>query len=299
MPLLPVDRLAAVCNAIMVIAWLPWSRQVPWAAWYAATHAAATLLPLLLLRCPASVHPVVRIVREGYPLAWLALVWGELGVRSGLLDIRFDRQLAAWDLALFGRHLSAAWLPAMPAAWFSETMHGAYALYYAMLVGVPLLLLARRSLDVTRELVLALVATYGACFLIYAFFPAEGPLHVMPVFDGVHRGWWWQLTGAIRHAGDSLGTAFPSSHTAGAVALAWVGAARAPRWAGHLLILAALAVALATVYTQNHLVVDTLAGAGIALVASGMLVPWLRGGGGGVRGLREARGERGAALLSS
>jgi membrane-associated phospholipid phosphatase len=79
----------------------------------------------------------------------------------------------------------------------------------------------------------------------------------------------------VRAAGDALGTAFPSSHTAGAVTLAvilWRWGSAPVAWMG---VTAAVAIAMATVYTGNHFPVDTLAGIAVALVAQFLVVPML------------------------
>lgn len=277
--LLPVDRWFALLNLLLAPPWLARLGAHPWAAWLASTHIVAAGLPALLSLLPPAPSRLTRIVREAYPVAWLALVWGELGLRTVSVTSGGDATVAAWDLALFGRHLNLEWMPAMAWPWFSETMHAAYDAYYLMLIAVPLLVLASRCPIAIRDGVLRLVVTYALCFAVYAVFPVRGPLWTMPSYPEVHRGFFWILSGGIRAVGDAAGTAFPSSHTAGAVALAWIAWPHAARWLRGLLAVAAAGVAAATVYTQNHFAIDTLAGLAVALLAQGMVVPWLAAGG--------------------
>ncbi|MGD9522314.1 MAG: phosphatase PAP2 family protein [Gemmatimonadales bacterium] len=280
-PLRPVDRWIAVLNITLAGTWLGHWSGSPWAAYYVLAFLLAALLPALLVRLPIRLSPVASAVRDGYPLAWIGLVWGTLGLRmgEGLLGGANDALVARWDLALFGQHLNLAWMPAMPWAWFSESMYACYNAYYLLLVAVPAWFILRGCPRTAREVILRLAVTYAACFLVYAVFPVIGPMEMLPRFTPDTEGLFRSLSGAARAAGDSLGTAFPSSHTAGSIALAWITWRLAPRPVAVVVAMLALAVACATVYTQNHFAVDTLAGIAIAAATLGVLVPWLEAGG--------------------
>ncbi|MCI0689339.1 MAG: phosphatase PAP2 family protein, partial [Sporichthyaceae bacterium] len=109
-------------------------------------------------------------------------------------------------------------------------------------------------------------------------YPVIGPAELMPHYQGeLTQGLFYRLTHAARDAGDSLGTAFPSSHAAGAVTAAWL----AWRWFGRpvavLLTVQAGGVLLATVYTQNHYAVDAVAGLVWALGLQAIAVPAILG----------------------
>jgi len=277
----PVDRWIAVLNLILAISWARHREAAPVAGWYATTHLLAAFLPALLVRLPTTPHAVTHFLREGYPLAWLALVWGALGIRrdAGLLGEANDALVAAWDHSLFGQHLNLTWMPAMPWAWFREPMYAIYNAYYLLLVAIPLVLLWRGCPRTAREVVLRLAVTYATCFAIYAIFPVIGPMEQMPRFEGAGGGLFHAASMLVRGIGDSLGTAFPSSHTAGSLALAWLAWRRLDRHLAWGATLIAVGVCFATVYTQNHFAVDTLAGIAIAVVTQGILVPWLERGG--------------------
>jgi membrane-associated phospholipid phosphatase len=272
-----VDRWVAAINAALALIWLPSLATAPLARWFVVTHLAALTLPMLLARSARPRHPVVAMLRELYPVLWLSSFWTELGVRYPLArEPANDAAIAALDARLFGIHWNEAWSAAMPDRWFSELMHGAYCSYYVLLVGVPALMLRRGCRSTLRDVVLRMAATYLACFVIYAAFPVRGP------YDDAHRavtevpaGWFEQVALGVRAAGDALGTAFPSSHTAGAVTLAvilWRWGSAPVAWMG---VTAAVAIAMATVYTGNHFPVDTLAGIAVALVAQFLVVPML------------------------
>jgi len=75
--------------------------------------------------------------------------------------------------------------------------------------------------------------------------------------------------------GDSMGTAFPSSHVAGSLTAAWAGWRWFSRPTAMLLALEAAGVVVATVYTQNHYAIDVLAGILWAVLLQLTVVPVL------------------------
>lgn len=274
---LPIDLVIAAYNIVLACVWIPMTARTPVAGWIAAAHIAAATLPWILLRAPDRLPGPIAAVREAYPLTGLLVFWSELGLLQHIRRLpTHDHLVAAWDQALFGIHLHAAWMPAMPARWLSETMYGSYLLYYALLVLPPLVVGLSRRLDAFRDMVFRLMTAYLTCYLFYIAFPVYGPQwaapgHAAPLAAGFFRF----LVERAREAGDSLGTAFPSSHAAGAVTVAWIGCRTFSRRIGALLVLQACAVLLATVYTQNHFAIDALVGAIWAILAQALLVPAL------------------------
>lgn len=277
-PLLPLDRWLAWFNVFATGAWLP-LLHTGLGRWLALTHAAALLLPWLLARAPVRLSPWVGWLRETYPLFWIPAFWGELGMRHLLVPTAAnDSLIMRVDRLLFAGHPNLTWLPTMPWPWFSETMHSFYFAYYPLLLAVPVLLVSSRCRQTIRELGLRLAVTYLACFATYLVFPVIGPLELFPRAAETHTaGIFYQLNLAMRSAGDSLGTAFPSSHTAGSIALAWLAWRRLPRWFAWVCTLVAAMVTLATVYTQNHFAVDALASVVLTPFLMLVVVPVLEG----------------------
>ena len=274
----PVDWIIASYNAILAVTWLGLASRDAGASWLALAHAGAAVLPWLLRGLPQA-PPPARALRDGYPLIGLAFFWAELGPLQALRGAEprdlFVQQL---DLALFGVHWHEIWMSVMPGRWVSEVMHFAYFLYYLILVIPPLAIGFHRGPRAFRSVALALVITYLSCFLFYVVFPVYGPrasdaasLAAAP--DGLFHS----LVERARASGDSPGTAFPSSHVAGAATIAWLGWRWLSRRWFAILALAALAVALATVYTQNHYAVDALAGLLWIVPLQGGLAPALEG----------------------
>jgi membrane-associated phospholipid phosphatase len=75
----------------------------------------------------------------------------------------------------------------------------------------------------------------------------------------------YRLNSWLRASGDSLGTSFPSSHVAGAVALAWSAWRFLSRRAAIVATITATLILFSTVYTRQHFAIDSLAGLVMAL----------------------------------
>jgi membrane-associated phospholipid phosphatase len=257
----PVDGVLAAYNAAMVPVWLGLGSKAAAALGIAAAHAASAILPWILGRvrpAPAWVRSILVV----YPVIALALFWGELGALQALRDLPpQDDLVRRLDLALFGVHWQDVWMLAMPQAWMSELMHFGYFLYYLLLVIPPVAVLLLRGRDAFRSVALAVMVTYLSCFLFYLAFPVYGPRAMAgAALVPAPAGLFHTLVEAARQGGDSLGTAFPSSHVAGAVTMAWVAWRWLPRAWALAISVAALMVTFSTVYTRNHYALDALAG---------------------------------------
>lgn len=271
-----VDWVVASYNAILAMVWLGLAPRDAGVLWPALVHAAAAGLPWLLRRLPHA-PPLARALRDGYPLIGLTFFWAELGPLQALRGAEpHDLFVQQLDLALFGVHWHEIWMSLMPWRWMSEAMHFAYFLYYLLLVIPPLAIGLRRGLRGFRSVVLALMITYLSCFLFYLVFPVYGPRTLAAAsLAAAPNGLFHTLVELARASGDSLGTAFPSSHVAGAATIAWLGWRWLSRGWAAVLALAALAVGLATVYTRNHYAVDALAGLLWIVPLQGALAPAL------------------------
>src|SRR5436309_2327670 len=257
---------------------------VTWREFARAVGRALERQPLLLRRAPATLSPPLRTLRELYPVIWLAGFWPELGLLQQLrIPPTFDQQIAALDLALFGihgSHVNLVWMQRMPYVWLSEPMHFAYWAYY-LLIGLPplaLMLLGRTA--ALRDLVFRLMLTYLTCYAIYLVYPVYGPGLTLPRYAGpLTDGLFHRLVASALDAGDSPGSAFPSSHVAGAVTIAYACSRWLPRRIATLLWLEAIGVLVSTVYTQNHFPVDALAGCAgawlLQIAVAGRVARWL------------------------
>lgn len=289
----PVDRLVTAYNVVLAMLWgwvavagvpassssgLAYSLDPGLAAALAVAHAAGAGFPLFVSRLPACPGLALRLLREAYPLLLLPAFWLELDPLIRSLHVAtWDGAIIAFDRALFGLHLERVWMPAMPQAWFSELMHFSYWIYMPLIFVPGLVVGARRDAAAFQDVALRLMATYVGCYLIYVSFPTAGPKAFgVPLDTPVTSGLFYGLVAAAQETGTVYGAAFPSSHVAGAVTVAWLGWRYLSRVPAALLTLQAVGVLLSTVYTQHHYAIDSVAGAAFALAVQGWAVAALR-----------------------
>lgn len=272
----PVHAVLALYNLVLAAVWLTLAPKSPLAPWIALAHLSGALLPWISLRAhrlPRGLGAVFDVI----PAISMALFWSELGVLQALRAApAHDMAVRRLDLAVFGVHWHDVWMARMPQAWMSELMHFGYFIYYGVLLLPPIGVLLARGGAAFRSATLMVLATYLSCFLFYLAFPVYGPRAAYGVEAGsAPPGIFHALVERARESGDSPGTAFPSSHVAGAVTMAWVAWRFLSRRAAITLSLAAAWITLATVYTRNHYAVDALAGLLWAIPLQGWLVPAL------------------------
>lgn len=275
----PVDWLLAAYNLVMALVWLLGAPGWTHGPALVTAHLAAAALPLLVARAGPP-GPLLARVRALYPLAWLLAFWIEVDlVRRRLHHGAHDAFVLALEDGILGLHPHALWMPRMHDLWLSEILHFSYFAYYAALV-IPILWLAARGTEARlMDAQLRMMAVFALCFLSFAAFPVDGPQHTAPLFQGPNAaGPFARLTGLVaRGNAEALGAAFPSSHVAGAVTMAWIARLHLPRWAFLLLAAEAVGVFLSTFYTQQHYAIDSLAGVAVAVATQALLVPALLG----------------------
>lgn len=280
--LYPVDRIVAGYNVFLALVWAQLVGRVSYAPLILIAHGVAAFMPRLLERTPETAKGLTNNLRQLYPLLWLLAFWTELDyLRVYLHQAANDAPIIALDSAIFGVHWSSEWIARMPQVWFSELMHFCYFLYYPLIFIPPLVLAMARRKTALRDVVLRLIVTYLACYVVYIVFPVDGPHYLATMYPGPHtEGFFYNLVRSTQGLGDSRGAAFPSSHVTGAVTIAIIGWRWFNRPIAALLTLEAIGVVMATVYTQNHYAVDSLTGIAWAFALQGLLVPalklWLR-----------------------
>ncbi|MEJ2215179.1 MAG: phosphatase PAP2 family protein [Gemmatimonadota bacterium] len=275
--LYPVDRLLSGYNLAMAgiwsMAWSIWS----WAPVLVAAHAAAACLPALLRRTTEHSRPF-RPFRQLYPMFWMPAFWAEVDfVRRCLHSGGHDAFVLKLEAALLHVHPHMLWMPHMHQIWLSEILYGSYLVYLLALVVPVLWLTVRARTDDLMTALFRMMAVFGFCFLFFAVFPVDGPQHTGAVFEGPNQHAFLArlVTLVARGNGESLGAAFPSSHVAGAVTVAWIARSYLPRWAFYVLAAEATGVFLSTFYTQQHYAIDAIFGAALALAVQRFAVPAL------------------------
>lgn len=264
------------------------------AAWFVAAHVAAALL---LWRASVSRRSIDRGTRiAGLSLVLLPFFWLELGPLVKLLHRRtFDGVIVEVESRVLGgpiHDLLWRWAPALHSA-----MDALYFLYLPALLALLVWLAAQRSPAAFSEAMLRATVTYLCCDLVYLAFPVLGPLGSEPALHagsaaGLPRDMFAALNDAMRGSVDSAGTAFPSSHAAGIVTAAVIARGSGRRWLAYGMAAIAVGVTVSTVYTQNHYLLDAVAGVLLAFSLQYAVVPALLGS-------RDARGGRGAVKTAA
>jgi membrane-associated phospholipid phosphatase len=244
-------------NLLLALLWAPHNLV------FAAAHLAAIALPTLLASTPFA---------DAYPAFAVIGIWTEMGAILPLLHPDGAAGAAARDAAalrvdalVFGTHWHTQWIALMPWGWLSTVMYAVYCSYYALLIGLPLSFWLLRHREAVADLAFRLLLVYAACAVCYLIFPVIGPAPLPPLADAVRHGAFFETSAAIQRAGDSLGTSLPSTHAAGSMTLALAAWRWLPRPVGLATVGLAVAIAFATVYTQNHYAIDAVAGVLLAV----------------------------------
>jgi membrane-associated phospholipid phosphatase len=263
----PVDHVFAFGNLAFAGLWSTLGAGLPgWPVWVMA-HVLGAFLPLGWTLLPEPSRPGMIVLREIYALFGIAVFWTEIGIlnRARPEAAFHDAWVRNLDHRLFGRHLHETWKSAVPESWFATSMDVLYLGYYLLVFGLPIVLVLMRHRHAVQDAARRLLATYVGCDLLYALFPVHGPRFALG--PGAGTGTWLaSVEDSLRAAGDSPGTAFPSSHVAGVLTAALLARRWLPRPIANVWLLGAFGVAASTIYTQNHYAVDVLGGAVWALV---------------------------------
>jgi membrane-associated phospholipid phosphatase len=215
-----------------------------------------------------------RIVGDLLPLVVTPLLYGEIPLLIAAIGSTYhDALVAGWESRLFGGQPSRAMAGALPSVAVSELLHAGYLAYYPLIFVPPLLLFATARRRALHQTVLALTITYIVCWVIFAFFPVEGPRYLWSAPAGVPTGPFRNLAVRILAAGSSRGAAFPSSH----MAVSTVQAVMAWRWQQRLapaVSVIALLVGVGAVYGGFHYATDMFAGALLGALAGAFV--WRR-----------------------
>ena len=266
----PVDLLLVVYLLVTGALVLAFPRHVD--GW--PLHVALRLVAIVAIFRTAASRPknkVLRFARDWYPIFMFLPLYTELHSLTNLFtSARHDAVVVAWESALFGGQPSQTWRLLMPSLALSEYLHFAYFGYYFVPTTLCMWLYASGDRAGFSQALTAILAVFLVCCCWYMAFPVLGPYHH---FGHLAPSSWPGVFAPLAHTivqqGSSLGTAFPSSHTAVAVCV-WVTAWRLCRPAFWVLAAIVPALALGTVYGGFHYAIDTLVGA-----ALGVAVAWV------------------------
>ncbi|HSQ28238.1 MAG TPA: phosphatase PAP2 family protein [Gemmatimonadaceae bacterium] len=266
-------------NLLLAGIWIDLAARSDAAVWYAAGHVAVAGVVLLAARRQReSTHRLTAA--DLLPLLLLGAFWAELRALFPLLHTgTLDAAIVGLEQRVLGLNVHAVWWRSMP--WLRGPMAMLYFGYFPGQIAILSFVALRRPPAAFRELMLRGVVTYLCCDAIYLAIPTLGPRAVQSGLEvnaaGHAAGVFQVLNDALRNFGDSPGTAFPSSHVAGILTVAIAARVTGNRAFGNVMTALGVGVSIATVYTQNHYLLDAIAGAALAVVLQYAVVPALLG----------------------
>ncbi len=242
-------------------------------SWLAALHATVIGVCMWAALSPSR---MARPVGDLLPLVVAPALYGEIPRLIAAAGTTYHdvwvQQLEAW---VFGGQPSHVLAASFPAVALSEVLHLGYLTYYPMIFALPLLLYARGERVAAAECILAVVATFTVCWVIFVTMPVEGPRYLWAEPTGIPAGPIRSTVLRILVAGSSRGAAFPSSHMAIAAALTVM----AFRWRGKkgwLSAVIALSIGVGAVYGGFHYAIDMVAGAVLGVAVAGAVAVYSR-----------------------
>jgi membrane-associated phospholipid phosphatase len=261
----PVDRLLLGYVAVVSIVAAARLPVFPACGWLLGAN--ALMIGLIVLVTRSDLGPFGRVVHDIYPIVLLLALYGSLDILNGGGRVRVhDAMVQGWEATLFRGQPSHDWWRAAPSRFWSTVLHAAYFSYYVVILAPTVVLLLRPNRAPLRRFVLAVMATFVACYLCFIFFPVAGPYYAFPHPTGAFvDNPMARLVYAVLAGGSSYGAAFPSSHVAASLA-ATIVTWSASRRLGVALAVATALLTIGVVYCQMHYAVDAMAGLVLGLV---------------------------------
>lgn len=276
----PIDRVFAAYALVTTLALLFPHHARAWPALvtiHLLAAAAAMYLPpvrRVLLAAGRAWPRLGSLVHDWYALVLLPALYTELAVLNQAVwnGRYFDGAIQHVEAAIFGGQPSRELAVAFPYPILSEILHSAYLSYYLIAFVPSLILYLMDRVHAFRMVTFGVVLTFLLNYVVFIFFPVQGPRYLFPSPDGALQGGLVnRLSHWILEHGSARGAAFPSSHMSVATAQA-VLAYRYLRPAFPILLPLALGVGAGAVYSGFHYATDIVAGALVGL-ALGLLAP--------------------------
>lgn len=269
-----VDRLAVGYLLGAGVLLLPGSAMEWIYSFCIGLHLVAVVGIVALARVPQR-SPLLRGVRDMYPLLFLLALYGEVDLLVQLYHEPpgFDALVYQWDLWAFGSSLHLYLDQWLSGPGWAELFHLLYLSYYVLLIGSFLYVWWFRTWAMPR-FSFVVTGMFISFVVFFVAFPVAGPL-IQPDISLTTEGLFPTLVAWVYapltlngiHAG-----AFPSSHVGMSVGIVLLLAPRS--WWGRLALwVLVLGIAASTVYGRFHYAIDAVAG----LAAGGALyLAWMQ-----------------------
>ncbi|MFC4665039.1 phosphatase PAP2 family protein [Falsiporphyromonas endometrii] len=238
---------------------------------------------------------IAWILRVAFQITLLSYWYGET-YEFNCLFPNLDHLFATIEEMCFFTQPALFFHEMMPQWWFSEILHFAYFIYFALFVGTMVYYYAVDYSSADR-VVFIILASFFLYYVIYIFVPVAGPQFYYPAIGlddviagvfpslgdyfahhkdlmpgpGYPQGIFYRLVSMTQAVGERPTAAFPSSHVGiTTIVLVLVSKAKGGKLIFPFLLVVYVCLCLATVYIQAHYLIDVFAG-----IASGCFFWWL------------------------
>jgi membrane-associated phospholipid phosphatase len=251
----------AITAALIAI----FGNAVPGRVWLVAVHLTLSGSLLILNRARPSAA-ILRVIRDWHPLILFPLLYKEVELLAAVIgDWRLTAVIPAWESALFAGQPSLYLSERLAFVPLSEYLHFCYLSYVIVIPSVSAYWYVSGRRAAFDELLLMLSTVLLGSYLFFILLPVDSPYYLSPRLGPPLSGhFFFDLAHQVSARGGARGGAFPSAHVSGAVVVSMVAWRRQRRLA-YLLVPITGSVMIATVYGRFHYVLDTLAGAAIAV----------------------------------
>jgi membrane-associated phospholipid phosphatase len=194
------------------------------------------------------------------------LLYKEVEVLAAVIgDWRLTAVIPAWESALFAGQPSVYLSERLAFVTLSEYLHFCYLSYVIVIPSVTAYWYVSGRRAAFGELLLMLSTVLLGSYLFFILLPVDSPYYLSQRLGPPLSGHlFFDLVHQMSARGGARGGAFPSAHVSGAVVVSLV-AWRHQRRLAYLLVPITASVMIATVYGRFHYVLDTLAGAALAI----------------------------------
>jgi membrane-associated phospholipid phosphatase len=267
----PVDyarwttRLTASYLAITAALIAVLGNGIPGRIWLVASHLTLSASLLILNRARPSAG-ILRVIRDWHPLILFPLLYKEVEVLAAFIgNWRLTTAIPAWESALFAGQPSLYLSERLAFVPLSEYLHFCYLSYVIVIPSVTAYWYVSGRRAAFGELLLLLSTVLLGSYLFFILLPVDSPYYLSQRLGPPLSGhFFFDLVHQMSDRGGARGGAFPSAHVSGAVVVILV-AWRHQRRLAYLLAPISGGLLIATVYGRFHYVLDTLAGAGLAI----------------------------------
>jgi membrane-associated phospholipid phosphatase len=251
----------AITAALMMML----GNTVPGRVWLVGGHLTLAGALLILNRARPSAG-ILRVIRDCHPLMLFPLLYKEVEVLAAAIgNWRLTAAIPAWESALFAGQPSLYLSERLAFVPLSEYLHFCYLSYVIVIPSVTAYWYVSGRRAAFGELLLMLSTVLLGSYLFFILLPVDSPYYLSQRLGPPLSGhFFFDLVHQMSALGGARGGAFPSAHVSGAVVVSLV-AWRHQRRLAYLLVPITGSVIIATVYGRFHYVLDTLAGAALAI----------------------------------